>query len=187
MLPMLGTIRVKGSPKLVSALLDRTCETRIGTVSIRLDACGDCYISLALASDEPFHSAYAQTGTAVGIDMNLANFFTDSDGVAVDPPHWLKKAEGGCARHSGRCHASTRPQSMTAETMYMQKLSGSTYQTGRVPSPCGKSEIELYQMYGRQRSQKPRLFVCRRSESSQSEEESHTGKSNLRQWMAYFF
>ena len=63
-LPMLGTIRVKGSPKLVSALLDRTSETRIGTVSIRLDACGDCYISLALASDEPFHYAYAQTGTA---------------------------------------------------------------------------------------------------------------------------
>lgn len=120
-LPMLGTIRVKGSPKLVSALLDRTCETRIGTVSIRLDACGDCYISLALASDEPFHYAYAQTGTAVGIDMNLANFFTDSDGVAVDPPHWLKKAEGRlckaqralsrkyeAAKHDGRDYRTCR-------------------------------------------------------------------------------
>ena len=53
--------------------------------------------------------------------MNLANFFTDSDGVAVDPPHWLKKAEGRlckaqralsrkyeAAKHDGRDYRTCR-------------------------------------------------------------------------------
>ena len=77
-LPMLGTIRMKGSRKLIDALLNRAAETRIGTVTIRMDACGDCYISLALASDEPFHTAYVRTGRAAGMD---------------ESPRYLKQAE----------------------------------------------------------------------------------------------
>lgn len=92
-LPMLGTIRIKGSAKRIDALLSRTAETRIGTVSILMDACGDCYIMLSLGSDEPFHKAYPQTWKAVGIDMNLTNFLTDSDGTVIDPPRYLRQAE----------------------------------------------------------------------------------------------
>ena len=92
-LPMLGTIRMKGSRKLIDALLNRVAETRIGTVAIRMDTCGDCYISLALASDEPFHTAYVRTGRAAGMDLNLSNFLMDSDGCVIESPRYLKRAE----------------------------------------------------------------------------------------------
>lgn len=92
-LPVLGRIRIKGAKKRINELFSRTCETRIGTITIMLDATGDCYITLALASDVPFHAAYAQTHNAVGIDMNLTNFLYDSDGEEIGSPRYLKQAQ----------------------------------------------------------------------------------------------
>lgn len=92
-LPKLGKIRFKGSKKFVSSILTRVDMTRLGTVTIRMDATDDCYVSLALASDIPFHTAYPQTGKAVGVDMNLTNFLYDSDGNEISSPKFLRKAE----------------------------------------------------------------------------------------------
>ena len=93
LLPILGRIRIKGSKKLISSLLERTDFTRIGTVRVTIDECGNCFLSLALASDTPFHVPYQKTGKAVGMDLNLTNFLTDSDGTVVDTPKYLRKSE----------------------------------------------------------------------------------------------
>ena len=92
-IPILGRLRFKASKKRMEALLSRTCETRIGTVTIRMDACGDCYAVLSIGSDEPFHTPYPQTHAAAGIDVNLSNFLTDSDGTVIDSPRYLKQSE----------------------------------------------------------------------------------------------
>ena len=92
-LPILGRIRIKGSKKTVASLLDRTDFTRIGTVRVTIDECGNCFLSIALASDTPFHIPYPKTGKAVGMDVNLNNFLTDSDGTVIDTPKYLKKSE----------------------------------------------------------------------------------------------
>lgn len=93
LLPILGRIRIKGSKKRITALLERSDFTRIGTVRVTIDECGNCFLSITLASDTPFHDPYPQTGKAVGINMNLSNFLTDSDGTVVDAPRYLKKSE----------------------------------------------------------------------------------------------
>ena len=92
-LPILGRIRIKGSKKRIAGLLERIDFTRIGTVRITIDECGNCFLSIALASDTPFHIPYPKTGKAVGMDMNLNNFLTDSDGTVIDTPKYLKKSE----------------------------------------------------------------------------------------------
>ena len=92
-LPILARIRIKGSKKTFASLLDRTDFTRIGTVRVTIDECGNCFLSIALASDTPFHIPYPKTGKAVGMDVNLNNFLTDSDGTVIDTPKYLKKSE----------------------------------------------------------------------------------------------
>ena len=63
--PILGRIRIKGSKKRIAALLERSDFTRIGTVRVTIDECGNCFLSIALASDTPFHIPYPKTGKAV--------------------------------------------------------------------------------------------------------------------------
>ena len=92
-LPILGTVRIKGSEKLITRLLSRNEITRIWTARICLDNCGNGYISISLASDYPFHEYYPKTKKAVGMDMNLTNFLFDSDGTEIETPKYLRKAE----------------------------------------------------------------------------------------------
>ena len=92
-LPKLGRIRFTGSKNILKHLFARTVETRIGSTKIWIDETGACYVSLALASDYPFHTYYPQTKKAVGMDLNLTNFLFDSDGTEVETPKYLRKAE----------------------------------------------------------------------------------------------
>ena len=85
MLPILGRIRVKGSEKRVSDLLGRV-DTRIGTVRVLREADGRYFISLQIASEQPFAETLASTGAFVGIDLNLDNFLWDSDNHVVANP-----------------------------------------------------------------------------------------------------
>lgn len=91
MLPILGKIRVKGSPERVRRLLERSHCSRIGTMTISRDAGGRYFVSLQLASDKPFFEALPLTGSSRGYDLNLDNFYTDSDGNVVENPRFLKK------------------------------------------------------------------------------------------------
>ena len=92
-LPKIGRIRFKGSKKLVDKLLNFPYEIRVGSTSIEMDNLGLCYISISLASDYSFYDEYDKTNTSVGIDLNLSNFLADSNGIIIDSPKFLKKAE----------------------------------------------------------------------------------------------
>lgn len=92
-LPKIGKIRCKGSKKLINSILNSNAEIRIGSVSIEMDNTNYCYVSLSLASDEPFHETYAKTKSVVGIDLNLSNFLADSDDNEIDSPRFLKQSE----------------------------------------------------------------------------------------------
>jgi len=91
-LPKLGRIRFKGSKKRLQQLfeLDKKQEIRIGTLTIRRDGCGDYYVSMQLASDEPFVKPFEKTGSMIGIDLNVENFYADSFGNIVDNPRYYK-------------------------------------------------------------------------------------------------
>lgn len=89
----LGVIRVKFSPKMIKALLSRTAETRLGTFTVSHDATDKYYVSIQLASDIPFVEPYEKTNKEAGIDLNLRNFLTDSDGHEIENLKPLKKAE----------------------------------------------------------------------------------------------
>lgn len=90
-LPKLGGIRFKCSDWFYG-ILSRKCETRIGAIRILKNAAGEYYASLQIGSDQPFHKKLRSTGHSVGIDMNLENFYTDSDGKVVENPR-IRKGE----------------------------------------------------------------------------------------------
>lgn len=91
-LPMLGKIRYKGSERMIDKLFSML-EVRIGTITITKDSCGDYYASFQLASDQPFVTKAPKTGSKVGIDLNIENFYADSNGKIVDNPHYYRKAK----------------------------------------------------------------------------------------------
>ena len=107
-LPILKRIRFAGSKKRIWQILDRSHETsdsfiRIGTVTISRDACGDYFVSLALASDTPFGECRKKaTNSPIGIDMNLSNFCTMSDGTVVPNPKYRKSIQSKIAKQQRR-------------------------------------------------------------------------------------
>ena len=94
-LPKLGKVRVRFSPKLLNALKAHAeqRETRIGTVTISRDAVGEYWVSLQIASMGPFREEFIKTGAILGIDLNLDNFLTDSNGTVIENPRFLKQSE----------------------------------------------------------------------------------------------
>lgn len=82
-LPKLGRVRFGGSPKLVKALMERTADTRIGTITISRDSVGEYWASLSIASEEPFYDNLPKTGSVIGIDLNLLDLVNDSNGDSV--------------------------------------------------------------------------------------------------------
>lgn len=89
-LPCLGKVRYKGSAKVIQKLLSMQ-EIRIGTITITKDTCGDYFASFQLASDVPFVKRLPKTGSKVGIDLNIENFYADSNGNFVDNPKYYRK------------------------------------------------------------------------------------------------
>ena len=117
MLPKLGCVRFKGSRK-IRRIFSRTCETRIGTITVSMDACGAYYVSLQTGSVYPFHRKLRRTGHSIGIDVNIGNFCTDSDGVVTDNPKYrrstkerLAKEQRRLSRMAARAREEKRPLS----------------------------------------------------------------------------
>ena len=96
-LPCLGKIRYKGSTKVMQKLFHMQ-EVRIGTITVTKDTCGDYYASFQLASDIPFAEKLPKTGTKVGIDLNIDNFYADSNGNFVGNPKYYRKARKRLAK-----------------------------------------------------------------------------------------
>lgn len=91
----LGKIRVSGSQK---RLFSHMKDIRIGTVTVRRDATDRYYLSMQLGSNTPFVSTGKAIQSAIGIDLNIENFLTDSDGNVVANPRYYRAIRGKLAQ-----------------------------------------------------------------------------------------
>jgi putative transposase len=97
-LPIIGRIRCSGSPEIIDKLFAHSSQTRIGTVTISRDAVGEYWVSLQIASDDPFAKSLPKTGSQVGIDLNLIDLVNDSEGGSFENPRFGKKLEDKLAK-----------------------------------------------------------------------------------------
>lgn len=81
---------------MLQRIFTRTSETRIGSVKVAMDNCGDYWISMQVGSVCPFHNAMPAVGHGVGIDVNVKNLYTDSDGNETEKK--LAKAQRKLSR-----------------------------------------------------------------------------------------
>lgn len=91
-LPKLGRVRIGGSPKLIRSIMERKADTRIGTVTISRDPVGEYWISLQIASEEPFYDELPKTGSMAGIDLNLLELVNDSNGNSAPNMRYYKNS-----------------------------------------------------------------------------------------------
>lgn len=125
-LPKLGRIRFDGSPKLIANLLDRTADTRIGTVTIWRDAVGEYWASFSIASEEPFYGLLPKTGSRQGIDLNLLELVNDSDGGDAPNRRFYQSAQEGLAKAQHRLsrmgeHAKKENRSLASSKNYQKQ------------------------------------------------------------------
>ena len=92
-LPKLGIVRIAGLRKLIKERLLNHIPTRIGTVMIKKTADDQFYLSMQLGSDIAFVKALPKTQSQIGIDLNLDNFLTDSNGSMVANPRFYRKTK----------------------------------------------------------------------------------------------
>lgn len=92
-MPILGIVQFAGSPKEIEMLFSHTQQTRIGGVCISRDSVGEYWASFSLASEYPFYEDLPKTGAMAGIDLNLTNLASTSDGEVYDNPRYLQKSE----------------------------------------------------------------------------------------------
>ena len=97
-LPVIGRIRCSGSPEIIDKLFSHNSQTRIGTVTVSRDAVGEYWVSLQIASDDPFVKVLPKTGSQIGIDLNLIDLVNDSEGASFENPRFRKKLEGKLAK-----------------------------------------------------------------------------------------
>ena len=93
--PKIGLLRVAGSQ---ARLLKRVRETRIGTVTLTKDSADRFFLSMQLASDEPFVRSQKADHGHIGIDLNTDNFLTDSEGNIVPNPRYYHTIKGKLAK-----------------------------------------------------------------------------------------
>lgn len=142
-LPKLGRIRIAGSKKRIWQLLDRSYEgsnafIRIGSIKISRDACDDYYVSLSLASDDPFRECHkAEVSSPIGIDMNLSNFCTMSDGTVIENPKYRRNFQQKIAKQQRK--VSRRCLKAKADS---KKLSeAKNYQKARIKLACMQRKV----------------------------------------------
>ena len=92
-LPKLGVVRIAGFRKLIKKRLFNCISTRIGTVTIKKTADDQFYLSMQLGSDIAFVKDLPKTHSQIGIDLNLDNFLTESNGSMVANPRFYRKAK----------------------------------------------------------------------------------------------
>jgi len=127
-LPVLGKIRYAASRRMMAKFFAMR-EIRIGTITIRKNSCDEYYASFNLASDEAFVTEAPKTGSQVGIDLNVENFYADSDGHIVPNPHYyrnakkrLAKAQRILCRRAARAKKEHRPLGTAKNYQKQRKL-----------------------------------------------------------------
>lgn len=94
-LPKLGRLRVSGSHR---RIIDNKDDIRIGTVTVSKDSADRYFVSMQLGSDTPFVNKLAKTNSQIGIDLNIENFLTTSEGQIIDNPHYYRTIKGKIAK-----------------------------------------------------------------------------------------
>ena len=74
------------------------CETRIGTVTLTKDSTDRFFLSMQLASDVSFVKVPKSIHGHIGIDLNIDNFLTDSEGNIVPNPRYYRTIKGKLAK-----------------------------------------------------------------------------------------
>ena len=100
-LPKIGRIRVAFSKKRYLRLKEMCKnggELRLTKATISRDSCGSYYVSFQIASDVLIKGSFEKTGSQIGIDLNVDNFLTDSNGNVVDNPRYYKQAKKQLAK-----------------------------------------------------------------------------------------
>lgn len=87
LVPKLGKVKISKLPKQLMAMKDKI---HIATTTLRKNSDGSYFISLQLSSHEPFKSEFKKTGSIVGVDLNIDNFYTDSNNKVVANPRYYK-------------------------------------------------------------------------------------------------
>lgn len=96
-----------------------------GTIAISKDA-SDCYwVSIQLGSQTPFVKAKPKTNRKLGVDLNLDNFATDSEGQVIANPRYFIRQQEHLARMKRILekkvqHASDTGQSLRDNKDYQQ-------------------------------------------------------------------
>ena len=118
-LPKIGRIRVAFSKKRyrrLKEMCDDGGELRLTKATISRDSCGSYYVSFQIASDMQIRGDFDKTGSEIGIDLNLDNFLTDSNGNVVDNPRFyrqvktqLAKAQRKLSKRCARAKKEKRP------------------------------------------------------------------------------
>ncbi len=123
-LPKIGRIRFAGSPKVLDRLFAMS-EVRIGTTTIQKDETDEYFVSFQIASDEPFFDEFEKTGSEIGIDLNVENFFADNEGNIVDNPKYFHKSKKRLAKAkrvlSKRGHRAKKQKRKLANCKNYQK------------------------------------------------------------------
>ena len=125
-LPILGSVRFLCSKKMFSILENHASDTRIGSIKIYRDNCGDYFCSLQLHSDAPFFDVMPKTGAVVGIDLNLTNLYSDSNGNVIDNPHFAVNAKRKVAKAQRKlsrrkCRAEAEGRSIYGSSNYLKQ------------------------------------------------------------------
>jgi len=121
-LPKLGRLHFKGFP---SHLLLRANDVRVGTTTISMDTMGHYFVSLQLGSEHPFVSKQPVIESKVGVDLNLDNFLTDSNGQVIANPRYYRMIKGKLAKAqrklSRRARRAKKSQRHLSESKNYQK------------------------------------------------------------------
>lgn len=93
-LPKMGRIKCD---KIRDLLLHKN-DWASGTICVQKDATNHYYIAVQLGSETPFVKTIDNHNRCLGIDLNLDNFATDSNGNVIENPHYFVKQEQRLSR-----------------------------------------------------------------------------------------
>lgn len=134
MLPILGKVRVKGSYDIMGGILPRMKNPddpafiRIGTITVSMDACGDYFLSMQLGSCMPFVCRKPSTGKKIGIDVNVDNYYTDSNGRVVENDRFRRNHQQDLAEAQRRMARRAQAARKADKPLYLAK----NYQKSRL-------------------------------------------------------
>lgn len=154
-LPVIGKIRISGSKKRLKDIINRDA-TRIGTITISCDTIGRYFVSLQLASEQPFTELLHPTGGIVGIDMNIENFLWDSNGNEIANPKF---------RRNEKQHVASLQRSLSRKARRAKKEKRSLYTSKNYQK--NRRELSKLQLKVSRRSDDFRHVVSKRYVESQ--------------------